>query len=43
MMDGTKGPMRFIDENFDNWAGTLSGNTSVNLIFNFVRKLLEIL
>ena len=34
IMDGNKGPMRFIDEDFENWAGTLSGNSSVSYIPN---------
>merc|ERR1719367_667047 len=33
MMDGSKGPMRFIDEDFENWAGTLSGNSTVRTFF----------
>ena len=32
MMDGDKGEMRYIDEKFENWAGTLSANTSVSSI-----------
>ena len=36
IMDGRKGPMRFIDEDFENWAGTLSGNTSVSYISNIL-------
>ena len=35
-MDGRKGPMRFIDEDFENWAGTLSGNSSVSYISNIL-------
>ena len=34
IMDGNKGSMRFIDEDFENWAGTLSGNSSVSFISN---------
>jgi len=33
IMDGNKGSMRFIDEDFENWAGTLSGNSSVRTFF----------
>lgn len=33
MIDGDKGPMRFIDEDFENWAGTLSSNSSVRTFF----------
>lgn len=31
MRDGNKGGMRYVDEVFDNWAGTLSANSTVNL------------
>ena len=35
-MDGNKGSMRFIDEDFENWAGTLSGNSSVSYVSNVI-------
>ena len=30
MLDGDKGEMRYVDEDFENWAGTLAANSSVS-------------
>merc|ERR1719495_415686 len=46
LQDGNKGPMKYIDQEFDNWAGSLASNTTVRTFFprtiqgiqNIIRK-----
>jgi len=33
MRDGSKGEMRYIDQKFDNWAGTMAANNTVRTFF----------